>query len=53
MLGFAAGALGQRVGVSTVLIFFVVGGILLLTVNEDEGIAAATAPDPILSERSP
>ncbi len=31
----------QRVGVSTLLVFFVVGGILLATVSEPRGIAAA------------
>jgi hypothetical protein len=36
----------QRAGVATVLLFFVVGGGLLLTVNERAGIAAARAEDP-------
>jgi MFS-type transporter involved in bile tolerance (Atg22 family) len=31
----------QRAGVATVLIFFVVGGLILATVNERAGIAAA------------
>ncbi len=31
----------QRIGVATVLIFFLVGGLLLLRVNEKEGIALA------------
>jgi UMF1 family MFS transporter len=31
----------QRAGVATVLVFFVVGGLLLLTVNERQGIDAA------------
>ena len=34
----------QRAGVATVLLFFVVGGALLVTVNERAGIAAARAP---------
>ncbi len=33
----------QRAGVATVIAFFIVGGMLLLTVNEERGIAAATA----------
>ncbi len=33
----------QRAGVATVLLFFVVGGLLLATVNERAGIAAARA----------
>ena len=33
----------QRAGVATVLLFFVVGGGLLLAVNERDGIAAARA----------
>ena len=38
----------QRAGVATVLIFFVVGGLLLETVNEQRGIAAAAnPPDPV------
>ncbi len=44
LLGRVTGLFGsQRVGVSTVLIFFVVGGILLLSVNERRGIEAASA----------
>ena len=31
----------QRVGMATILIFFTVGGLLLLTVNEAEGVAMA------------
>jgi UMF1 family MFS transporter len=31
----------QRAGVATVLLFFLVGGLLLVTVNESRGIAAA------------
>jgi MFS-type transporter involved in bile tolerance (Atg22 family) len=31
----------QRAGVATVLLFLLVGGLLLATVNEQRGIAAA------------
>ncbi|MFV2007499.1 MAG: MFS transporter [Longimicrobiales bacterium] len=41
LLGILSQAYGQRVGVSSVLIFFVVGGLLLLTVSEKKGIEAA------------
>ena len=34
----------QRVGVATVAVFFVIGGLLLLRVNEAEGIAASGRP---------
>ncbi len=34
----------QRVGVATVLIFFVVGGLLMMRVNEKEGIDLAKRP---------
>ncbi len=34
----------QRLGVSSVLLFFIVGGLLLLRVNEREGIAVAGRP---------
>ena len=47
VLGFVAGSFGQRAGVSTVLIFFVVGGLLLSTVNEQAGIEASAGPDVI------
>jgi MFS transporter, UMF1 family len=43
LLGTLSGAFGQRVGVSSVLLFFVVGGVLLLSVNERRGIEAAAA----------
>ena len=43
LLGILSQAYGQRVGVSTVLIFFIVGGLLLLTVSEARGIEAAAA----------
>lgn len=36
----------QRAGVATVLIFFIVGGLALLTVDEKRGIAAAITPEP-------
>lgn len=42
VLGIATQAFGsQRVGVATVLAFFVVGGLLLATVDERRGVAAA------------
>ena len=31
----------QRAGVATVILFFVVGGLLMMTVNEQRGLAAA------------
>ena len=34
----------QRVGVATVLLFFIVGGLLMLRVDEKEGIALAKRP---------
>ena len=34
----------QRIGVATILIFFLVGGLLLLRVNEKEGITLAQQP---------
>lgn len=43
LLGILSQAYGQRVGVSTVLIFFIVGGLLLMTVSEERGIEAAAA----------
>lgn len=42
LLGLASSAFGsQRAGVATVLLFFLVGGALLLTVSEERGIAEA------------
>ena len=42
LLGAVTAATGsQRAGVATVLLFFVVGGMLLMTVNEERGIEAA------------
>ena len=42
LLGTAAQVFGsQRVGVATVLVFFLVGAMLLATVNEQEALAAA------------
>jgi len=40
-LGFFSERYGQRAGVSTVLFFFIVGGVLLHKVNEKRGIEAA------------
>ena len=43
VLGLVTEAMGsQRAGVATVVPFFVVGAVLLLTVNEERGIAAST-----------
>lgn len=42
----------QRFGVSTVLLFFVVGGLLLLRVDEKEGIALARQPVDLSPENS-
>ena len=41
LLGMLSGAFGQRAGVSVVILFFIVGGALLLSVDEQRGIAAA------------
>ena len=40
----------QRAGVATVIIFFIVGGIILATVNERQGIAAAQTADQVNPE---
>jgi UMF1 family MFS transporter len=46
LLGAVAQAFdSQRAGVATIIAFFVVGGILLVTVNEKRGIAAAAETD--------
>jgi UMF1 family MFS transporter len=42
-LGILSDAYGQRAGVSVVLVFFLVGGAILMTVDEKAGIAAAEA----------
>ena len=42
LLGILAGYYGQRVGVMSLLLFFIVGGILLLQVDEAEGIAVGS-----------
>jgi UMF1 family MFS transporter len=42
LLGFVAQSVNsQRAGVATVIAFFVVGGILLATVDERRGVTAA------------
>ncbi len=41
LLGILAGAFNQRVGFSVVILFFIVGGVILATVDERAGIAAA------------
>lgn len=38
--------LGLRAGVATVVVFFIIGGLILLSVDEAEGIAQATLPEP-------
>lgn len=43
LLGLATSAFAsQRAGVATIVLFFVVGGLLMASVNEQAGIAAAT-----------
>ena len=37
----------QRAGMAIVIVFFLVGGLLLLRVNEAEGIAVAGHPEPV------
>jgi len=45
LLGILTQAFGsQRAGISVVALFFIVGGLILATVNEEEGIAAANSP---------
>ncbi|MEE8524871.1 MAG: MFS transporter [Thermoanaerobaculia bacterium] len=41
LLGILSQAYGQRVGISVVLLFFLVGGVLMLSVDERRGIEAA------------
>jgi UMF1 family MFS transporter len=41
LLGELSGAFGQRVGMSSVLLFFVLGGALMTSVSEKRGIEAA------------
>jgi UMF1 family MFS transporter len=45
VLGLVTGWFGQRVGVATVIGFFILGGLILATVNEERGIAVAVAHD--------
>lgn len=45
MLGLVTAFAGLRVGFSTLLLFFIVGALVLLTVNEDAGIEAARVAD--------
>ena len=42
LLGLATAVWGQRAGVATVLVFFVVGAVLLLRVDEKQGVADAS-----------
>ena len=37
---------GLRAGVATVVVFFIIGGLILLSVDEAEGIAQAGLPEP-------
>ena len=47
LLGIVTQATGsQRLGVATVVGFFVLGGLLLLTVNEQRGITTGRQPEP-------
>ncbi len=41
LLGLLSGAFGQRAGVAVVIPFFLIGGLVLLLVDEQAGIAAA------------
>lgn len=47
VLGLVTGLYGQRLGVATVIAFFILGGAILATVNEERGIANAIAHDGI------
>lgn len=47
LLGVMTDAYGIRAGIGSVLVFFLVGGAILLTVNERLGIEAAHGPDVI------
>ena len=47
VLGLVTGLFGQRLGVATVIVFFILGGAILATVNEERGIAVALAHDGI------
>ncbi len=42
LLGLLADAYNQRVGVASVVLFFIVGGVLLWRVDEQRGIAAGS-----------
>ena len=45
LIGALAIPYGQRVAISSLLVFFIVGALILLTVDEKAGIAAAKAAD--------
>ncbi len=53
VLGLVTGWFGQRVGVTTVIGFFVVGGAILTSVNEERGIAAADARNASVGSSTP
>ena len=42
LLGILSDVYSQRVGVFSVLLFFIVGGVLLLRVNEQEGLRSGS-----------
>ena len=47
LLGWITGVFdSQRLGVATVVIFFIIGGLILLRVNEEEGVRMAEEPPP-------
>ena len=49
VLGWVTSLAGsQRVGVATIIVFFVIGAVLLMKVDEAEGIANARAADPVM-----
>ncbi len=45
LLMILSGPYGERLAVGTTVIFFIVGGLVLLTVSEERGMAAAAAAD--------
>jgi UMF1 family MFS transporter len=45
LIGVLAVPFGQRVAVSSLLAFFIVGGLVLMTVNEEAGIETARSAD--------
>ena len=43
LLGVLSDVYNQRVGIASLLLFFLIGGVLLWRLDEQEGIAAAKA----------